>query len=310
MRSIAIYGFDPHTRDFIHESEADEVWTLNNAYDKGVPLDRVTRWYELHSHDRIFNSSQSAPYVEWLKQEHPFDIYMQRRYNRIPRSKVYPLNEIAHYIDGNRRYFTNSIAYMIAHAIYEGVDRIEVYGIDMAKGTEYAYQKGCTEYMAAHAIARGIEFYVPPDCALLNAPLYSYETNVNDITEDELRRHLSQYSGDDLLSLGAKEALESVLQTLIIDGRATRQSMEIMQAQYQNSFNTAISAANYCSGMVQVYMEYQNRNKADENARKVAQHRDSVELYDGAIQATQKTIDHMDNLPVDFQLKSTTRKDE
>ena len=308
MRSIAIYGFDPHTRKYIHDSEA-EIWTLNNAYDRGVPMERVTRWYELHTRDRIYNSAHSDSHLEWMCQEQPFPIYMQHEFAEFPSCEVYPLEAIAQYIDGGRNYFTSSIAYMMAHSIYEGVDRIEVYGIDFAQGTEYAYQKAGVEYMAAHAIARGIEFYTPPICALLNAPLYSYEANVNDITRDELKRHLSHYSGSDLLSRGAHEALSSALEFLVIDGRAARQSMEVMQANYQNKFYETIAKANIYSGRVMGYLEYENQVKADEFAYKVHEQREIMELYDGAVQAIQKTIDHMDGLPVDFALKSTTRKE-
>ena len=37
--------------------------------------------------------------------------------------------------------FTSSAPYMIAMAMLEGVDRIEMYGFDMANGTEYQYQR-------------------------------------------------------------------------------------------------------------------------------------------------------------------------
>ena len=48
MKSVAIYGFAPQTRDYVHKSDADEIWTLNNFYNYDLPEGRVTRTFEMH----------------------------------------------------------------------------------------------------------------------------------------------------------------------------------------------------------------------------------------------------------------------
>ena len=85
MKSVAIYGFAPQTRDMIHESDAQEVWALNNFYNYGLPEERVTRTFEMHElwmqHVYAFERTDNIRgkyYWDWLRQEHPFPIYMAK----------------------------------------------------------------------------------------------------------------------------------------------------------------------------------------------------------------------------------------
>jgi hypothetical protein len=85
MKSVAIYGFAPQTRDYVLESDADEVWSLNNFYNYGLPEERVTRTFEMHE---LWMASVYAQeergniagkqYWDWLKKEHHFPIYMSK----------------------------------------------------------------------------------------------------------------------------------------------------------------------------------------------------------------------------------------
>lgn len=54
-------------------------------------------------------------------------------------------------------YFTSTVAYMVAHAIDEGVDAIDFWGCYHWEGmAEYTQQKPCLEAWCGYAIARGI----------------------------------------------------------------------------------------------------------------------------------------------------------
>ena len=91
MKTVAIYGFSSLTRDYIHQSEAAEVWTLNNAYKYDVPMERVTRWYELHQdHQIFFQDKEKQKYYQFLKKEHPFPIFMQKQRDEFPSSITFP----------------------------------------------------------------------------------------------------------------------------------------------------------------------------------------------------------------------------
>jgi hypothetical protein len=121
-------------------------------------------------------------HYEWLQQPRGKPIYMQFHYPEIPDSVEYPLEDIVQkYIgklrhgDKISRYFTNSLAYMVALAMYEGFQRIEIYGFEMAHDTEYVTQKANAEFWIGLALGRGIEIYIPEECSLLTGPLYAYQ---------------------------------------------------------------------------------------------------------------------------------------
>ena len=70
----------------------------------------------------------------------------------------YPIDEIKEFFKTD--YFSNSIDYMIALAIYEGATSIDLYGVNMTAATEWAYQKPGVDYWCGQAMGRGIEVNV------------------------------------------------------------------------------------------------------------------------------------------------------
>lgn len=69
--------------------------------------------------------------------------------------------------------FTSTLAYMLALAIYEGFDRIEIYGCELETGTEYQFQRESFATWVGFARGRGI--VVDDKSNILRAPLYGYE---------------------------------------------------------------------------------------------------------------------------------------
>lgn len=116
-----------------------------------------------------------------------FSLYMQEAYPEIPNSEAYPLEEVCDLLfanlfrEGNNqkiatvRYLTSSIAFAIALAIYKGFERIELYGIEMATGSEYAQQLPGVGMLIGMATGRGIEVYLPPNSQMLKEAMYGYE---------------------------------------------------------------------------------------------------------------------------------------
>lgn len=94
-------------------------------------------------------------------------------------SKAYPLVDVRTMDPG--AWFTSTPAYMIAHAILEGVDRIYVHGLHRLDASgEYHSQGPCLNYWIGFARGRGIDVRMTGDSALAQpfpdqSALYGYE---------------------------------------------------------------------------------------------------------------------------------------
>jgi hypothetical protein len=188
MKSVAIIGFSEKTMKYCLTSKADEIWSLNHIYTiRNFP--QVDRLFELHHKYWYLRKEipKSVAYNKWLRLKHPFPIYMQKVHKEVPSSVKFPLKEVIAdclpglvEIDDNkneimRTYFTSSFAYMLALAIHEKFDIVEIYGVDMENNTEYGYQRPCGEFWIGLALGRGIKIVLPEPCLLCDAPLYGYD---------------------------------------------------------------------------------------------------------------------------------------
>ncbi len=70
----------------------------------------------------------------------------------------YPLQEVMDFFDTD--YFSNSVDYAIALAIYEGFDEIDLYGVNMAVDSEYAYEKAGVDFWCGVAKGKGVKVNV------------------------------------------------------------------------------------------------------------------------------------------------------
>lgn len=77
------------------------------------------------------------------------------KYEEIPLSEPFPLEKVVK--EFGKPYFTNTIAYMIAFALINGVKEIELFGVNQAGSHEYAEEKGGVEYWLGIAIGRGVK---------------------------------------------------------------------------------------------------------------------------------------------------------
>jgi len=176
---LAIIGTAPssmHLAPF--NNPGYELWILNGVYSMiDFPaITNITRHFDIHA----LNVIKTMPngYLEYL-QGLKIPVYMQEVYPEIPNAVRYPLEEVLAMFP--RRYFTNTVSYMIALAVYEGYTDISVYGVDMAVGTEYSEQRPSCEYMIGYCEGKGINFYLPAESDLLKAVfLYGFEDEKKD----------------------------------------------------------------------------------------------------------------------------------
>ncbi len=220
MKTVALVGFASATLGFAHDSQADEFWSVNNAIDYNIP--RIDRLFEIHPLEYLELKSKGEnngqnKHWDWLLKEHPFPIYMQEVFPQFPSSVQYPFEDVYALMGGIKRgerkepkpYLTSSIGYMLPMAILEGFERIEIYGVEMASGTEYGYQKANTEFWIGMAAGQGIEIYIPEISALLNAKLYHVDGQM--IGRQTLESHLEQYTEQRNKFLGIRNHFEGRL---------------------------------------------------------------------------------------------------
>jgi len=176
------------------DDESFEIWGL-----AWRSLKRADRVFDLHP---VNEDRKRVPgnYVEHLN-AYQCPVYLQSKHPEVPNSVTYPLQEVKEFLqsadpNADPNYFVSSIAYMLALAMYEAVDAIYLYGIDLIDEEEYAHQRPNTEYLIGLARGLGIRVYIPEQSALTKyTHMYGYEQSVNEgiITEKILEERMSQY---------------------------------------------------------------------------------------------------------------------
>lgn len=80
------------------------------------------------------------------------------KYEEIPLSEEFPLERCVK--EFGIPYFSNTISYMIAYALLEGIKEIDIYGINQASSSEYFYEKAGVEYWLGIAVGRGVKITI------------------------------------------------------------------------------------------------------------------------------------------------------
>lgn len=189
MRKIGIVGSQIDEEGLKDRAKGYELWSINNCWN-AWPDTEFSRWYELHTikkvgrdkytrrnfpHYPIHSELTVKEYLIGLDQL-GIPVYMQQRWPRIVRqSEVFPFGGIMN-LWGS--YFGCSFAWMIAHALFDGVDELGFFGIVFGS-TEYWYQRPSTERMIGIAQGMGKKIYVDGEtCDIMRGP-YIYGIGEN-----------------------------------------------------------------------------------------------------------------------------------
>lgn len=151
-----------------------EVWGVNTAFQKHRNLSRVYFFDGLEYMPDDFSDCLNAL---------PLDtrIISTVHHDGIPRSEPYPLDAVSEHF--GCRYWTCSLSYLVAQAIYEGFAEIHCLNMYHSKDSlEYVQHKPCMEYWIGMAIGRGIKVTIPASSMLgkpfpWESPIYGYEVN-------------------------------------------------------------------------------------------------------------------------------------
>jgi hypothetical protein len=198
---VAIVGFAPSSMEDakVYFDDPDwEIWGLNQLYIQWPMIgEKATRWFQIHHRREYDIALRDHNHHDWLAKNNKMPIYMQNKEPDIPTSVPFPKNEM---IDMFGTYFTNSISWEIALAIYEGFETIAIFGVDMATDAEYREQRPSCEYFVGWGRALGITMYVPPQSDLCKSIwLYPFEDSAPfrqkiDGRRKELRARVDQIS--------------------------------------------------------------------------------------------------------------------
>ena len=177
--TVVIIGGHPGTRnDFDWEREDCDVWTFNETLGKNEWCKRADGVFQMHL-PMIWRSKTNRndpKHYDWL-QNTDVSVFMLDKYEDVPASVKYPIDEIIEKVlDGDKTaaYFTSSVGYALALAVYKGYKRIEIYGVEMVAKTEYEHQRPGVLYWIGLARGAGITVDMKT-VSMFNEPLYGYE---------------------------------------------------------------------------------------------------------------------------------------
>jgi hypothetical protein len=95
----------------------------------------------------------------------------------------YPLEEVVDEV--GMAYFNSTVDYMLAYAIYIGVEKLDLYGINFAHESEYLIQRPSSEYWIGVARGRGMEVAAHGEYTklfqLTTGKLYGYNKTYEEI---------------------------------------------------------------------------------------------------------------------------------
>jgi hypothetical protein len=157
--------------------KGSEIYGINDAF---LRTPEVTKTFHMHDLEEFLKkpSSHSSTNlcIQHANANPDMEFFTLYEWKRIPHSKEFPLDEISQKFKTN--YFTSTIEYAIAYALWEGVDVINLLGINMTVKQEYIDQKPGCEFWMGIAKGMGVEVRTQEEHTSLlktrNGLLYGY----------------------------------------------------------------------------------------------------------------------------------------
>ncbi len=166
---IIIIGKGPGWKD----APADgETWGVNSL----VLRRPVKLAFQMHDLDKDISSDSIAKQVAEINRL-GIPVITAKKYKFLPTAIPFPIDEMP------SKYFTNSIAYMVAYAIYRGATELDLYGVSFFLKHEFLTERPCVEFWIGQAIAKGITVNVHDpttiECCRSFQNLYGYDSIID-----------------------------------------------------------------------------------------------------------------------------------
>ena len=216
-KKVAICGFATNTLHLVPWNDPTfELWGMNQG---AMNFQRkADRWFEMHLPEYT-PDIRDPEYLKFL-QNAGVPIYMIEAYEDYPTSVRYPIEAAINYL--GRDYFMSSVAFMATLAAMEGFQEIHLYGINLAIGDEYFYEKPNAEWVIGVLQGRGIKVVVPIASSLLKQEYrygYQPQRSANTMTKallinrrDNYRAQCEQKLNEYHILLGAMRETDSLMQ--------------------------------------------------------------------------------------------------
>jgi len=198
MKTVRIMGMAPNLGATPPPLLGEEVWLSNwhYGYNQRLPraLEEWTRYFNLHSRKHQIETYPDG-YKWYQKQDGTRPIYFQKVDPTIPGCIAFPgplLQEHFKTSDKPQRFFTFTGAWLMALAMHEGFERVELWGFELrSTKPAYKWERPCFFYWVKQLQDAGIEVMIPPELDMTRdteagdpnayvGPLYGYETKPED----------------------------------------------------------------------------------------------------------------------------------
>lgn len=234
-KKVAIVGFASNTLHLVPWFDPEwEIWGMNQGH-MHFPR-RADRWFEMHQPEATADV-RDPQYIAFLSNktiqvaatpetpEYTYSLggiplYMIQQYDEYPTSMRFPIEDAINYV--GQDYFMSSVSYMLVLAAMEGFEEIGIFGVNLAIGDEYFYEKPNAEFLIGLLRGRGIRVYVPQASALLKQfRRYGYHTDARPAQSlkvllsariAEYRARLEKIQADGNVVLGAMREAEALIQ--------------------------------------------------------------------------------------------------
>jgi len=161
----------------------DETWAVN-ALGSVLQCDKIFHMDDVRIQEiraKALPKSNTAAMLEWMKKS-KIPIITSRPHPDYPSTVAFPLVEVLNEFDTG--YFNSTVAYAVAYAIWIGVKKISLFGVDFTYPDAHDAEKGraCVEYWLGMAAERKIKLVIPKMSTLLDAlhtqaeRFYGYDT--------------------------------------------------------------------------------------------------------------------------------------
>ena len=217
-KKLALCGFATNTLATVPWDDPEfEIWGMNQGY---VHMQRrADRWFEMHLPEAT-PDIRDPHYLTFLR-EMGIPVYMIQCYDYCPTSVRYPIEDAIRL--AGRDYFTSTVAFMLALAEMEGhYQEVHLYGINLAIGDEWFYEKPCAEYWIGRLEAKGIKIVIPAASSMMKQwQRYGYAVDARphqnlkmlvNAKKGEAQHALNQHTAQANVQVGRMQMCEELVQ--------------------------------------------------------------------------------------------------